>query len=504
MKRIFSFLFISLLALAVWAQQERLTFFTDKDCYVAGERLHLSVVVDHAQSRVAYAELCDTAGLQAAVMVDVAADGTGWADMPLPSTLHSGCYQLAVYTRLMGLQGGMAATKIVGVVNALRVTKSDKIRFLQPQEEAVGLASNYAPGAAVSIALPKDSLMTIRTLSVVRNPLRMKQYEGDDMPVVLPLGIPALPELEGHILAARPVREVATTRIAAIGFAPVLFDGKAQSDGTCAYFTHGMTGTKAIVLNAYDGEGGAVKADFLSPYAELRPARLPELEVACTEAALRERSLGAQQEKALTDGLHLDTLPHAIDFLSRMPEYLYDVDEYARFNTVQEAVTEFVRGVRLHKLQGRTQLFTITADGDAYSHFPALVLLDGMPVSDVSTVLSYDARLLKYIQIYSGSYTFGQTQCHGIISLITHHGLLSNYKLDDGTQFVSYAFPQQRPAFLSPQTSHSGTVLWLPNVGSRKVDFSAPQLPGHYTIVVQGTDASGRAFVSESPLVVTE
>lgn len=69
-----------------------------------------------------------------------------------------------------------------------------------------------------------------------------------------------------------------------------------------------------------------------------------------------------------------------------------------------------------------------------------MVLLDGMPVYDIDELLDYDAHLIRYVQIYSCDYSFGNSICSGVISFITRSGRLANYRLKDGERLVRYAF----------------------------------------------------------------
>ena len=69
---------------------------TNRPWYLAGEAMPVSVTA--ANALIAYAELCDTHGLAAGVVIGlIGGEGTGIIE--LPSHLHSGYYVLSVYTR---------------------------------------------------------------------------------------------------------------------------------------------------------------------------------------------------------------------------------------------------------------------------------------------------------------------------------------------------------------------------------------------------------------------
>ncbi len=507
-------IFILLCRLTALAQEatERLVAFTDKNCYLAGERLHVSLRLTTAdgaagtQSRVAYVELSDTAAMQTQAMVALC-DGTGWASMPLPSTLHSGNYMLTAYTRSMRNEGWECFfRKTVSVVNAGHTSVRDNVRFLVPEasiEDALPSA-RYSAGKRVQISLPADSAMTIQTLSVVRGDLLTGEYAVPQKVTLRGVEGHFLPEVEGHIVMARPTKQAATdnSRLVMVGKGTAVFDGTAQTDGTWLYYTRDIYGTQPTLLNGYDRSGGAAPMEFISPFAQAIPASMPALQVWCSEEQLRERSLCAQREEMMVEAMPADTLPHTTDLLSAMPDYMYDLDEYAKFSSVREILVEFVRGVRRRTVEGRTHLFVSSDEHKLHESWPAMVLLDGMPVHDVDALLQYDAHLLKYVQVYSGVYSFGSSVCQGVISFISHRGRLSNFKLDEGSRLVSYTFPQNRPAFVLPEGEGVSTVLWEPHVGTSSVDFPAPNAKGTYHIILQGNRRDGTTFQSVSRLEV--
>ncbi len=492
---------------------ERMVAFTDKDCYVAGERLQLSLRTLSADgqlqglSRVAYAELADTTGMVLQTMVELT-DGIGWAQLALPPTLHSGNYQLTTYTRHMRNYGQECFfRKIVSVVNVLHTSARDRLLILPPEPtEAEPLPRRrYKAGQRVHVSLPADSAMQIATLALLQDNLPTADYS---------LPAPAVPqhssgkfvaEAEGHQVMATPSRgtgEPAESRLVMVGQGIMVSEGRPGPDSTRTYFTTGISGSLPTLLNGYDSQGLPAPMQFASPYAQVVPAHLPDLQVWATAETLCRRSLTAQREEALARLAPPDTMAHSVDFLSVRPDYFYDLDEYTRFNTVSEILTEFVVGVSRRRTAGRTCLYIRHGETTSSNSWPALVLLDGMPIYDIDALLRYDARLLRYVQIYAGAYSFGQTVCQGVISFISRRGRLSNFKLDEGSLLVRYDFPQRRPPFVLPQGERPGTVVWEPCVEGRTVEFDAPANPGRYELILQGTDTRGCPFRSASEIVV--
>lgn len=501
---------------------------TDKDLYFTGERLHVSVcitdslLIPSALSRVAYVEVSDTYHLCLQAMVALV-DGRGWADISLPSTLHSGNYLLSVYTRAMRngdlTHDSSLFTKVISVVNPSRLFRADDIAVL-PADSLATLAPTTSfeqleatPNATVSIPLPEGHPL-LRTASLYPTDVVAPSYEGFS-PQLRQLSTPTsstrfLPEYEGHIVISRPSSEASVvehTRLVMIGKEATLYDGQWQPDGTWHYYTIGLYGRRPVFLSTVSPEGEEVTMEFVSPYAKLVPQTLPQLKVCADEAQFRQRAQSALLEQAVSEwqGQQIgqqDSLNYSSVLLSAKPRYSYDLDEYTRFSSVREILIEFVRGVKHDKVSGVDQLFVLDSEMHEYSSWSALVLLDGMPVFNISDILNYDARLLQYVNIYTDRYIFGSQIYGGIISFTSRKGQLSNFSLRSGMKLAIYNFPQLCPAFVAPREAKAGTLYWNPAVGTSDHEIIAPETPGHYRLVVQQVDPTGVCHVRCFELVV--
>ena len=124
------------------------------------------------------------------------------------------------------------------------------------------------------------------------------------------------------------------------------------------------------------------------------------------------------------------------------PDLTYNLDEYRQFLTIREVLLEYVNCVRNKKTDGIPQLFVRKEQESYNSSWPAMVLIDGMPVIDIERLLNYDARRIHYINIYGGQYTFGNGVYNGILSFITRSGRLTNYPIERNMQYLVYDFPE--------------------------------------------------------------
>ena len=513
------------IAAAAVADEQALAF-TDRDCYLAGERMQVSVsIIDGQgqlsdQSRVAYIELSDTRRIWAQGMVALC-QGQGWTALALPAVMHSGCYMLTVYTRAMLSHPNADWFRcIIAVVNPRTASRYDNVEYYPADSLRVSVSA-YADVSSLIITadsltvhIPDSWQAGFTSASLIRRDVLVPDYASyyPEVNVSALSTNPHLlqPEHEGHIVMARPTSDSTTideTRLVMVGKRAALYDGQLQSDGIFLYYTLtsgmsseiGVSGRLATLLSAYDAEGKAVDMKFVSPYAHILPRELPQLRAYCNELDLNMLSITAQREEEISQWLALDTLPHATQFLATEPTHTYDLDEYTRFNTVREVITEFVHGVTRQRHNKINQLYVFDRQLGRYSDIPALVMLDGVPIHDIDEILNYDARLLKYIQVYDQRFTFGHITCGGAVSLITQRGLLSNYTLDAGSQLVSYDFPQDRPDFLIPPATNNGTLQWYPIVSASTIHFPVPAVTGPYMIILHGLNAEGRSAALRIP-----
>lgn len=518
LKRLFGLILVLAALQTLNAQtKEYIQAFIDKDCYLTGEQMLVHVSVTDANqkpltmSKVAYVELCDTKQMQTQCMVQLT-DGEGWAALDLPGSMHSGYYQMNVYTRYLRNFGPDCYYKRnVAVVNLLNPTSEDNIEFVAAEDseasdsdEILTDKRSYGTREKVTIKLPTFAGRSA-TVSVAKKDLVCDNNESSVVynPVFNSTALDFLPELDGHIVTAKSnSTRVQNSRLALVGKSASLFDGQVSKDHNFVhYYTSGLYGSLPVTVNGYTDAGEPVRLEFESPYEKVLPVSLPELKVKYDEKQLKDRSVSSQIEKSKRD-ISLGTIVnHEKDFMGVKPDYFYDLDEWTKFKTVREILIEFVSGIRVRTIANEKMLYTFDDESAAFSKWAAVALLDGMPIHDIDALLAYDARRLKYVQIYTGRFFFGKNACQGVISFISKKGSLQDFTLDEGTQMYTYSFPQDRPEILSPiyedkssrQPDFRHTLYFNPEVKG-DCEFYTSDLPGTYVATLQYVDNSGKEY----------
>ena len=403
---------------------------TDRTWYLAGEAMTISVTADDAL--IAYAELCDTRGLAAGVVIRL--DGNkGTGVIELPADLHSGYYVLSTYTR----HGANVSQRLVAIVNPLRKSKDDDIEWIEVDEGGRSKEEGDYLGAN---QLPEE-------ISPSSKPVDIREVEGH----VIRARIRNV--YEGHAFKGSQIRP----SLSIIGKQIHYFEGKMENDSTAVFYTYGLRGKLPLVLSAMSSTGVSLPIEMISPFACLLPKQLPHLVFHYKRSEVEARSLDMQRHQMAiaparrelkigddADETAVEAVPLDYDETAygTKPDLSYNLDEYRQFRTIREVLLEYVLCVGHRKVNGRQELFVIRDQAPSANSWPTLVLVDGMPVVDAERLLNYDARRVHYINIYGGQYTFGNGMYNGILSFVTRSGRLTNYPTEPNMQYLVYEFPE--------------------------------------------------------------
>jgi hypothetical protein len=417
---------IILLTAAVVLAQSTIaaTIETDHTWYLAGEAMTVSITDDDAL--IAYAELCDVNGLAAGAVVSLQGS-KGKGVIELPSDLHSGYYVLSAYTR----HSTHVSQRLVAVVNPLRKSADDDIEWVavtNPDSVSWNVEGgrwNETPQKSIDLRETEGHIIKAR----VKN------------------------TYNGHTFKASQIHP----SIAIVGKQIHYFEGKMTDDSTAVFFTFGVHGRQPLVLSAMSSTGVSLPIEMISPFAALLPKSLPHLVFHYNRSEVETRSLNMQRHQIAiapakrelklgdyADDKAVESVPLDYDetVFGTKPDLTYNLDEYRQFFKIKEVLLEYVSCVKTTTIDDVTQLI-VRRDSDPYdSSWPAMVLIDGMPVINIERLLNYDARRIHYINIYGGQYTFGNGVYNGILSFITRSGRLTNYPTEPNVQYLVYEFPE--------------------------------------------------------------
>jgi hypothetical protein len=400
---------ISIAVLAIALNSFAASIETDRPWYLAGETMKVSITTDNAL--IAYAELCDTHNLSAGCIISIYG-GKGDGIIELPSYLHSGYYVLSVYTR----DNSNVSNQLVAIINPLHKSKDDDIEWV---------SGNNSMATSVGFA----DLVNKKDIDV-------RETEGHIIKARIKNG--------GQVFKSDQIRP----SLSIIGKQIHYFEGKMANDSIAIFYTYGINGKQPLVLSAVTHTDTSLPIEIISPFEALIPKKLPHLVFHYNRSEIEARSIEMQRQLLVKEEQEDDTqsaivpLDYDDTVFGSKPVQTYNLDEYRQFQTIREVLLEYVIFVSKRKVKGVPQLFVSLEQAPNVNSWPSLVLIDGMPITNIERLMNYDARRIHHINIYGGQYTFGYGEFNGILSFVTRSGLLTNYPIEPNIQYLVYDFPK--------------------------------------------------------------
>ncbi len=240
------------------------------------------------------------------------------------------------------------------------------------------------------------------------------------------------------------------------------------------------------------------------------------------ESWLVNRSIGNQVEN--TYGIerkrrYVNQYTDTTSFYGR-PDKQYNLDDFTRFQTMEEVLREYVEDVRVRKegekysFKVRNRLF------NTYFEEDPLILLDGIPITDASKIVALDPQKIKRIEVVTHNYYLGSSEFAGIVNVKSFSGEIGATQIDPNSLVVEFDGLQQQREFYSPQYASReaeenhmpdfrNLLYWAPRIstgpdGKSQLSFYSSDLKGKFALIVQGITADGLPGRTISQFEVTD
>ena len=545
MKRILATIFaLWVLAPAAFAQEsgrvrERVYISTDREVYVAGDRVWMSAwCVDASTgllsdfSRIAYIEVSSSEGTvqTAKVALD---GGRGAAMLTLPNTLATGNYRLLAYTVLGSSEEDAdlaVGARTISVFNTFTTERAGG--GVTVSETAPEAPARQSCGA---LAIESDGGLTLKVTNNGRSSARfcLSVRNADGIPSPDGIGIadfssalkelPAakgfrtmLSEYEGEIIRAHVTGTDASgikalegkyAFISSPGDGSNVYTSAISADGTATFNTSNIYGSQDMFLEIEGVDRSNIcHLEIRRPFLDLPAEDIPPLALSPDYAdALRLRSLGMQLERNFDADTLYTPLPRIEgQVFDRKHCKEYILDDYTRFPVMEELFTEFIQEIRVRKVDKVRQLQVRAEDALGNSYFPqgtALVLLDGVPVLDHEKILTYDPLLVRRIDVFPGSYFLGVRSFRGVVNFVTYKGTLPSMQFEDNVRIVSFQGCSVPVAYTCEGVGkgypdYRQTIWWHPLLElapgeSMTIKCKAPDYSGAFEVVAEGLAEDG-------------
>ncbi|MBG0859957.1 MAG: hypothetical protein IQL11_10660 [Bacteroidales bacterium] len=190
-----------------------------------------------------------------------------------------------------------------------------------------------------------------------------------------------------------------------------------------------------------------------------------------------------------------------------IPEMEIHLDDYIRLPTMQEVFFELVPGVILRSNKTGFEIKIINPLTGVFYDEKPLVMVDGVIINDLAVLVDLDPETIEKIEVVKTPYLIGDLILQGIVNVITRSGDFSNITMPDYAVILPYRVADKPPVFEAPdysdvlsRTSRTpdlrNTLYWNPSVktddkGAAGIEFWTSDLPGFYTINIQGITGTG-------------
>lgn len=187
----------------------------------------------------------------------------------------------------------------------------------------------------------------------------------------------------------------------------------------------------------------------------------------------------------------------------------YNLDDYTRFSTVKETITEIVNGVGYQKIKNGEFVFVINGKyPDLKSKdLNPLLLVDGTVLQEHDKILNYDARKVKSISFIRDRYFLGEAIFEGILSIQTISGNYLEEINEDYLLKAELIQPEANKKYFSQKyvsnnksqnhiPDYRQQLFWEPSfalTGNKKeFSFFTSDIAGKYEICVEGFTNKGK------------
>jgi hypothetical protein len=544
MKKFLTILFLLMLPLVSLPGKERIRervyISTDKEVYVAGDAVWMSAwCIDAATgelssfSKTAYVEIHSSTGMVQTGKISLD-KGRGAGRLVLPTTLPTGPYRLIAYTHLGASEEGfdpLPGARTLAVFNtfsAERVPGGVEVVDELPQTPAPVSAgalrvtvADAASSSKARIILSNQGAETVSFSLSVHHDDGIPAQDGDHitdfvrelhaLPSARGFDTSVVPDYEGEIIRARVagtdaegVKAVVDKYavISSPGSGENLYTDLITEDGTVSFFTSNIYGEQEMFLEIENLDRGNVcHLELVSPFLDLPAGSFEPLRIHPDWAsALELRGLGMQLEKSFDADTLYTALPARMHRLfDERDRKQYKLDDYTRFQLMEEVFVEFIPEVRVRTLGGQKVIQVWAPNplgGFVFQNGKALALLDGVPVLDHDKILSYDPNLVKRIDIYTHGYFFGARSFDGVVNFVTYKGTLPSLEFADNVRIVDFQGCSWPLAYTcegvgSEYPDYRQTLYWHPMLTlapgeSLELDCKTPAYKGHFQVIAEG------------------
>jgi hypothetical protein len=541
---------------------ERLFLHCNAATFVTGEKLYyklysLNPIKTTAMtvSKIAYIELVGEDNKIIFLQKLFLENGLGQGDFFVPSTLKSGNYKLVAYTNWMLNKSESEIFQInIFIINPYQtadntVVITDKATPVLVSGSAIS-ANNHTTENPVekdnftfelnqkTVATREKLVLKIKPLSQMiekgnyslsirkidslpcQKQITAKEYKNtwvnNSQNTTYPTKKLILPELRGEMIAGSIAAKNGTDNIqnktVALSIPGKNFDLKITTTNAIGKFIFNLEKANyspnlVVQVVGEDRNNYSIQLDELKGIKYPSNVANPPLELTPNlKNSILQRSIATQIQNGYyskkTDSI-VDTITNDTFFKSTAKEYV--LDDYKRFPSLQETITEVVFEMYYRK---NGENFTIgLRDYNTTVQVPGnpLVLVDGLFIQNFNELFEFSTNNISKISIVPGGYFYGSQLFNGVISFTTkNQDFISK---QSGTYILNTTIlrPSVKKEYYTPDYTDKSKLeripdyryqlLWIPQLTLNSIEnpisFYTSDVTGTFEITLEGFTDKG-------------
>ncbi len=522
---------------------ERIFISTDRGVYIAGDMVWCSLFCldpsGHysSLSAISYLELVSSEGTMSEAKIGLL-EGRGAGSFRIPVSVPTGTYRLVAYTAANTNEEGtkwMLGSKILTIFNtfsAARVKDGVEIigeeDFSRKENNAEVKFGNLKLSTSVRVRKGEEFTLYLGNEGPASD-VSLSVFNDDGLAPSVPANsitdfMEALPgscdvvangtrpiEYNGEIITAKivgnnsPVGEAPFASLSSAGAPSNVYFTAIEADHV-SFYTNNIYGDRELVCDVSGMDGEVESIEFESPFINPSVGDLPKLLLSpAQKAALTMRNYSLREEK----GLRLDTLAtfirHREDmFLQGTTFKRFHLDDYTRFPSVREVLVEIVPSLTVRKEKGTHSIHMAVLDASDSRVFKVsnvLVMMDGVVLSDLDLLFSFDAMLLEDIDVYQQAVICGSAVFSGVVNFITKKNYMTALTFSPKVKVLDFKGVSFPVAYLGKVPSGlkrdlRQVLYWNPSfrIGAgeeRRLTLHAPDYSGKFSAIAEGLTENG-------------
>ncbi|MCD0463982.1 hypothetical protein [Flavobacterium sp. ENC] len=519
---------------------------TNTNSFLTGETLYYKIFcVDKTTNaptkytKVAYFELIDNNKKPVVTHKLFLENGSGNGDFFIPTTLETGTYKIIGYTNWMLSNNGAEEffNTDIYIVNPYRekaVSTPDPVT--DPQEIVLSSTTNdnisfdlknkifnnreqveLKVNAGSDDFLKGNYMISVRKTDgfLAQNKIIFSDYQATHQSTsysnIVNNSNLVLPELRGEIISGRITSATEEIKNKQIGLSLVgkNYDAKiskTDEQGRFIFNIEKANPNPNIIVQVleYNKESYSIEMDKQKE-ADLSNLKFPDLKFnPDSDKNITERLVSSQVENAYYN-IKKDSLLSPANFT---PFYgslskEYKLDDFTRFPTMEETITEVISGVVFRKNNQNYSLHVYDYDENYESSSQPLVVVDGLILDDLNEFFTYNPKNIYKVNVVKGLYYYGSKSFNGVVAFTTKNG---DYKTKLKGNFIitpELLRPQGKKQHFQPDYSDNKNtripdyrhqLLWVPNadLSVSSIKFYTSDISGKFEVLLEGFSASGK------------